>query len=240
MISSVDDIKQLGTIFCIFAHPDDETFTMGGIIAAARRNSQRVIVVTATRGEGGVQDESRWPRDKMAEIRTKELDEALSILGVEHHFFLDIVDGTCKDIQAEEPINRIAKLLKTYTPDSIMTFGPDGLTGHPDHCTVSKWAEEAKQIYGEQIPIYHAVLTENQYENSKSVDRELDFFFNTPKPPTIVESEAAILLTLDEELLNIKTNALKVMPSQYQIMFEKFDEQILRNFFNVEAFVESR
>ena len=76
MIKTTDDIKHLGTILFVAAHPDDETFNAGGILAAAARNGQTVIVVTATKGEGGVQDESRWPADSLGDIRAKELKQA--------------------------------------------------------------------------------------------------------------------------------------------------------------------
>lgn len=231
------DIQQLGTILCVFAHPDDETFTMGGIIAAARKNGQRVICITATHGELGVQDEQRWPLEHLGDIRTKELAEALKILGVEHHFYLDIYDGSCAEAPEGEMVDRIARLIDTYQPDSIMTFGPDGLTGHPDHCAVSAWARHAKERAGSEARIYHAVLTNDQYARSQAFDTALNFFYNTPKPPTVNDQDAAICLMLNDELFQIKMQALRAMPSQYQIMFEKFDEPALRGCFDVEAFV---
>ena len=54
----------------VWAHPDDETYSMAGIMATAVKNGQQVICVTATRGEAGVQDHLRWPAHKLAEDRT--------------------------------------------------------------------------------------------------------------------------------------------------------------------------
>lgn len=236
-MTSAGDIKKLGTLFCVSAHPDDETFTMGGIIAAARMNGQRVIVVTATRGELGVQDESRWPEESLGEIRTKELEQALRVLGVEHQFFLGVIDGECAAADEPEIVTRISRLMDTYQPDSIMTFGPDGLTGHPDHCTVSGWASKAKNRAGIPATIYHAVLTEQQYQRTQNLDKELNLFFNTPKPPTVGEDGADICLHLTGELFETKLAALAAMPSQCQTMLERFSKDELRGAFGTEAFV---
>jgi hypothetical protein len=61
-LRTADDIKQLGTILFVAAHPDDESFLAGGILAAAVANGQTVVVYTATRGEAGVQDRNKCPR----------------------------------------------------------------------------------------------------------------------------------------------------------------------------------
>lgn len=233
-----DDVAKLGTILCVFAHPDDETFTMGGIIAAARKNGQRVIVVTATRGEGGVQDESRWPRENLGEIRTQELAAALKILSVEHHFYLDILDGACADADADETSGRIARLIDTYQPDSIMTFGPDGLTGHPDHRTVSVWASRAKKLSGSQAKLHHAALTPEQYDGFRAVDADFNFFFNTDKPPICEPGDTSICITLDDELFGKKMAALAAMPSQYDGVLRRFSSEDLRGGFGIEAFAE--
>ncbi len=223
---------------CIFAHPDDETFGMGGIIAAAVRNGQQVICITATRGELGVQDEHRWPAERLGEIRTQEVTEALKILGVRQHHWLDYPDGGCQSIDNEEAVSRLTSFIEQLQPDSIMTFGPDGLTGHPDHQQVSAWTAKAKERTDARAKLYYLTLTNEQYERSKAVDKALNFYFNTPKPPTCDEQDAAICLHLSEELFQAKMNALRAMPSQYQIMFERFEEPALRGCFDVEAFIQ--
>ena len=83
------DTAELGTILGIWAHPDDDIFCSAGLMATAVRSGQRVVDVTATRGEGGSMDEERWPPESMGEVRTKELLRSLEILGVTEHRFLD-------------------------------------------------------------------------------------------------------------------------------------------------------
>ena len=74
------EVSELGTILGVWAHPDDEAYLSAALMAAARRNDQRVYVVTATKGEAGTWDEERWPTPKMGEIRDAELMRCLSRL----------------------------------------------------------------------------------------------------------------------------------------------------------------
>lgn len=238
-VTEADDINNLGTILGVWAHPDDETFCSGGIMAAAAANGQKVIIITATKGEKGVQDESRWPAAKLASIRTKELKKALEILNATHHHQLSYKDGGCASADQAEPIAKIARLIKKYEPDTILTFGPDGLTGHFDHQTVSDWAMAARLMAGNRARLLYSVQTTEQYARSQVLDSALNFFYNTPKPPTYDENETALCLHLDDKLCQQKMSALKAMPSQYQIMFEKFSEPEIKSCFNVEAFVDA-
>ena len=146
-LKTAEDLKSLGTIMGVWAHPDDDTYSMAGIMAAVK-NGQKVVIVTATRGEAGVQDETRWPAAQLGEIRCREMTKALSILGVSRHHWLDYPDGGCKDIDQREAISKIAELIQQYKPDSVLTFGPDGMTGHDDHKTISRWASKAIQKAG--------------------------------------------------------------------------------------------
>lgn len=238
-ITHQDDVAALGAIMCIWAHPDDETFGMGGIIASAVQNGQKVVCVTATRGEKGVQDEERWPSKELGLIRTKELEDALKILGVSDHHWLDYSDGDCEGVDMEESSALLATMIAEYNPDSVFTFGPDGLTGHPDHKAVSAWTSNALNGSKGKPKLYHLVLTTEQYNRTRVVDNELKFFFNTQRPVTKDENDASVCLRLTDGLLDQKLRALAAMASQYQVMFDRFDIQTVKGCFNVEAFVSA-
>jgi len=94
-VNTSDDVAALGTILGVWAHPDDEAYLSGGLMALARDNGQRVVCVTATRGERGTPDPVAWPPERLAEERTRELARCLSILGVEEHHWLGYRDGGC-------------------------------------------------------------------------------------------------------------------------------------------------
>src|SRR5258705_289102 len=112
------DVSSLGTILGVWAHPDDETYLSAGLMASAVRNGQRVVCVTATRGEAGSWDEERWPSDRMGAIREQELNECLSILGVSEHHWLDYIDAECADVDPREAIDRVAAFIDDVRPDT--------------------------------------------------------------------------------------------------------------------------
>jgi len=234
-IKTTDDIKQLGTILGVWAHPDDETFCMGGILAAADKNDQRVGIVTATRGEAGVQDESRWPAAKLGQIRTEELAAALEILGVTENHWLDCADGCCKDADQDEVVGKLSVLIEEVNPDSIFTFGAEGMTGHDDHRTVSAWASLAAKKANSKAKIYHPTLTKEQLDAASEADSKLNLFFNIDNPPVCEPETCAIYFNLGEELCSLKLKALLAMPSQYAEM-APFFEKSLKITFGTEAF----
>lgn len=236
-VKTTDDIKRLGTILGIWAHPDDETYSMGGIMAAAVENGQTVVCITATRGELGIQDESRWPAKRLGQIREQELKHAFKILGVERHHWLDYPDGGCDKVDENEAVNRICSLIVAFKPDSILTFGADGLTGHPDHQTVSGWAVKARDMAESHAKIYYLTQTHAQYEALQEADKRFNIFFNTDQPPVCVPGKCSIRLELNDELYDLKLKALYAMPSQTEGMLKIFGNS-LRISFGTEAFVE--
>ncbi len=96
----------LGTILGVWAHPDDETYLCGGLMARAVRAGDRVVCVTATRGELGSPDEERWPSGpELAAVRTAEMETALAYLGVTEHHWLDYPDGGCGDVDQNDALS---------------------------------------------------------------------------------------------------------------------------------------
>ena len=61
-------VTDLGTILGVWAHPDDEAYLSGGLMAMARDAGARVVCVTATRGELGTPDPRTWPPDQLAVV----------------------------------------------------------------------------------------------------------------------------------------------------------------------------
>ena len=92
---AMSDIRSLGTILSVWAHPDDAADLCGGIIAMAAEARSHVVCVTAARGELGVTDPTGWPPEQLAVIREADLAESLRILGVTKHRWLDYLDGGC-------------------------------------------------------------------------------------------------------------------------------------------------
>lgn len=235
-ITNVDDVKQLGTILFVAAHPDDETFTAGGLLAAAAQNGQQVIVVTASRGELGLQDTSRWPAERLAEIRSRELADALQIIGCSHHYWLDYADGNCANDDPNRAVRFIADVIQKHHVDTIVTFGPDGLTGHPDHQAASSWAIEACG----NAPVYFAVEEQHNYETyMKPMGEKFDWYFNIDHPPLKLAADCEVALRLTPELRAQKIQALQAMPSQYENFFTNTPPELLERLFTIECFVQA-
>lgn len=240
-IRTPQDVSQLGTILGVWAHPDDETFCAGGLLAAAVRNGQTVACVTATKGEHGSQDLERWTHHTLGGVRQQEMEAALQVLGIANHHWLDYADGSCHDAEEQTAAQRIRAYIDRYKPDSIITFGPEGLTGHPDHAAVSRWVSAAVRDMEDGPAIYHAVLTVDQYRNFlQTADAKMDMFFNIDQPPLVEDTHCDICLECTPSLCDCKQDALEAMPSQYEALITAFGREFLREAFRVEAFVRAK
>jgi N-acetylglucosamine malate deacetylase 2 len=136
------------TLIVILAHPDDETFPMGGTLAKAAAEGKRVHLITATRGERGI---SGKRAAETAVLREAELRRACAELGVQQLTFLDYVDGTLANIPDSAGAARLLELMRQSRPDVVVTFGPDGISGHPDHLAVYRWTTAAFDQYQEEV-----------------------------------------------------------------------------------------
>lgn len=135
----------------VFAHPDDETFGMGGTIALASRSGAKVKVISATKGEKGKLHLDRPLSEKeLGEIRAQELKKALQVLGAEPPIFFDYPDGSLDQVDEKEIISKIIKIIREFQPYNIVTFGPDGISGHHDHIAISRFASKAFQITNQE------------------------------------------------------------------------------------------
>jgi LmbE family N-acetylglucosaminyl deacetylase len=133
----------------VLAHPDDESLGFGGTLAKYASEGVETFLVTATRGESGRyrghgQGEEQHPgADALAKIRAGELRAAAAALGISEVSLLDYRDGGLDRANHAEAIGRIAGHLRRVRPDVVITFGPDGAYGHPDHIAISQFTTAA-------------------------------------------------------------------------------------------------
>jgi LmbE family N-acetylglucosaminyl deacetylase len=129
-------------LLCVFAHPDDETLGAGSTLATYAAADVEIYLVTATRGERGWQgDPSANPGlQALGEIRTAELLAAAQVLGIRDVQFLNYLDGDLDQADPVEAIGRIASHIRRIQPQVVITFGPEGSYGHPDHIAISHLA----------------------------------------------------------------------------------------------------
>ena len=216
---TTNDLSRLGTTVAVWAHPDDETYLSGGLAAALRDQGQRVVCVTATRGEAGGPDPSAAGRDELSRLRTRELDDALGVLGVAEHLWLDYEDGGCETVDPAEAVARLGRILADIEPDTVVTFGPDGVTGHPDHRTVGGWVDKAVADLPHRPLLLHAVSTPEDREVDPALDTDFDVFY-LGGPRVCTPDEVEIRLELTGEQLDRKVRALLSQPSQTSVLVD--------------------
>lgn len=226
-------MDELGTVLMIWAHPDDEAYLAGGLAAVLTDAGQRVVCVTATYGEAGASSVPVTDRDQLAEIRKAELETTLAILGVREHRWLDYPDGACAEVDQDAAAARIAALVDETGPDTVITFGPDGFTGHLDHQAVSRWTDLALSRAGHRPRLLHAVTTE------EAVDWDLAAEFGVydlGKPRVCDEEEVAVLLPIDPAFLDRKVDALLSQESQTRELVQTMGLPRFRAWVGTEAF----
>jgi LmbE family N-acetylglucosaminyl deacetylase len=235
------DVFELGTILGVWAHPDDDIFQTAGLMAAATDNGQRVVDVTATRGEGGSMDEERWPPETMGEVRTGELLRSLDLLGVTEHHFLDgPVDVDMQTGLDPAGADQVRRIMAEVDPDTVLTFGPEGMTGHVAHQDVSRWAGEAfDDVAKPGARLYHTVFPKSL--GDEWLERLAPFEIFLPGTPRLVpDDELDIGFELSPDLLDRKLRALKEHASQIEGLHQVFGDEGLGRFLRLEAFVLAR
>lgn len=192
----------------IFGHPDDETSASGGTMVKWSRRGGEVYVITATGGEQGTLGTGGMivERDNLAEVREMELRKNLELYGVNPPFMLRYRD---QDLDKEDPeilSLKILDIIHIVEPDLIITFGPSGISSHPDHIAIHKASVLAFKAYAYGIPepeapilIYPAIPSDlaDEYGLKLSDDEK--------RPDIVVDIE---------ETIDIKIQGLKNYRSQ--------------------------
>jgi LmbE family N-acetylglucosaminyl deacetylase len=214
MVASVPAVAELGTILGVWAHPDDEAYLSGGLMALARDAGSRVVCVTATRGELGTPDPVAWPPRRLAAERTRELARSLEILGVTEHHWLGYRDGECAAVPAADAVARLCDVIGRVRPDTVLTFGPDGVTGHPDHQAVSAWAGAAfDRAAPSGARLLDAAVAERRAPRWSVLNESLGVF--PPGYPIVTPTpRLAVDLVLDADTAARKVRALAAQATQ--------------------------
>jgi LmbE family N-acetylglucosaminyl deacetylase len=135
-------------LMAILAHPDDESLGVGGTLAKYASEGVEVSLVTATRGQSGKFHGHRDPDthpgpEQLGRIRESELRAAAAVLGVRKVTLLDYQDQALDRADPDEAVTRLVAELRRVQPDVVLTFGPDGAYGHPDHIAICQFTTAA-------------------------------------------------------------------------------------------------
>jgi LmbE family N-acetylglucosaminyl deacetylase len=135
------------TLAAVVAHPDDDAYGVAGIVALHAADPRfRFVLVHATDGEAGsIAPGSGATRATLGAVRREEDRRAWAVLGrpPDRHEWFGYPDGGLADVPERELTDRVAAVLAEERPDVVLTFGPDGITGHPDHVAVGRATDAA-------------------------------------------------------------------------------------------------
>lgn len=146
-------------ILGVFAHPDDEVFCLGGTMARYTAAGGAGKIVSLTRGESGqIRDVSVGARSTLGAVRADELTKAAAVLGVTETRCFEYGDGTLAQLPLQPLVELTAGIIDEYEPDVVISFGPDGGTGHPDHRRISEVATTAAAASATRPVMLHAVF----------------------------------------------------------------------------------
>lgn len=230
------DTYPVNSLLGVWAHPDDEAYLTSALMASVRRTGGRVVVATATRGEHGTPDPATWPPERLAPIREHELADSLKLLDVTEHHWLDHHDGAMADVDRELGVAQVQALIDDTRPDAIVTFGPEGMTGHTDHCTISDWTTEAWRRAGCPGELWYATHTPEWHQIWDQVNTELGVWFDGARPPSTPREQLAAQVHCDGDLLEIKLAALRAHASQTRPLEDVMGSQRFTDWFATESF----
>ncbi|HEY8744576.1 MAG TPA: PIG-L family deacetylase [Chloroflexota bacterium] len=181
------------TLLAVFAHPDDEAFSMGGTYAKAAAAGIHTVLVCATRGEAGeIHAPDLDPQEaqgRLASIREDELRKACAILGIAELHFLNYRDsgmvGTPENADPrnfhnaapEEATERVTRLIRQCRPQVVVTSNERGDYGHPDHLAAHRTtmaavaaAADPAQFPQQELPpwqvakLYHPAFSRSSFQ----------------------------------------------------------------------------
>jgi LmbE family N-acetylglucosaminyl deacetylase len=155
-------------LLAVFAHPDDEVFA-GPTLTRYAREGVHVYLAIATKGEKGATEFAKIPAgEALAATRRAEATCACKELGIEPPIFFNLNDGELGAItnplakNIHSVADNVQKLIDQLHPEVIITWGPDGGYGHPDHRLVSDAVTQVVQSQKSGIKLYYPGVTPAQ------------------------------------------------------------------------------
>ncbi len=175
-VDSQENGKKDKILVSVLAHPDDETFGMGGTLAKYSQEGVNVYLICATRGEVGEMDKKYMEGfDSPSQRREHELRCASKMLGIKEVFFLNYLDsgmaGSSQNLHpqslwaapVEEVAGKVSNLLKQLQPQVVITFDPIGGYRHPDHIRMY----EATTMAFQQLVTTNQKSSDQNYQPQK-------------------------------------------------------------------------
>jgi LmbE family N-acetylglucosaminyl deacetylase len=161
-----------GPILLVFAHPDEESTSLAGTVLKYTGQGVAVDLICATRGEKGTR--LGLPADNdTGTAREAELRAAAAMTGIRNIYLLGYIDGELHSADANEIANKVIEVTRKVQPEIVITFGPDGISGHRDHVTIGKAATIAFQTLVDQDraprKLYYVTIPDSFVSNASEL-----------------------------------------------------------------------
>jgi N-acetyl-1-D-myo-inositol-2-amino-2-deoxy-alpha-D-glucopyranoside deacetylase len=216
-------------LLAVFAHPDDEAYRPGGTLALLAQRGVRVHLLTATRGQAGSRgNPPLCAMEELPAVREHELHCSCAALGIEPPRLLDYQDGHLSQADPEEIIAQILGIVDEVRPQVMLTFGPDGLSGHPDHIAIGRCAAEAFRRADEVAALYTVAVP-------RSLAERLDMKRVHAVPDEAIALSVDVSTVWETKLAAIRCHATQLSSSP--MMRAPVERQ--RLFFGTEHFVRA-
>jgi LmbE family N-acetylglucosaminyl deacetylase len=204
-------------LLVVMAHPDDESMGCGGLILRHSRAGVPVTLICATRGGAGWMGKPRGAlKEDLREIRAGELEEAAAALAIGGVELWDYPDGGVSGIDPQELTQRIWEQISRLRPKAVVTFGPDGVYGHPDHIAIGACTDSAVNAMseGDRPALYHLAVDQNLIDFYREAlrlsggkDNEL---------PLVLSDKIDVVFDLEADEVMMKLRAIDCHRSQLE------------------------
>jgi len=205
-------MNEIQSLLAVIAHPDDESYRVGGTLSLLAKKGTQVWVLCATRGEMGILN---LDPGEVGQIRQTELECACRALGINPPLFLDYQDGTLAEVDEEKAVGHVVQIIRQKRPQVLLTWPHSGLSGHPDHVAVSEWTEKAFRLAANPLA----------YPEYEGAPHEVDDLYHIVMPHSLAEvmkmprlhtvPDEAVTLTVDvSEVWDSKMAAIQCHASQ--------------------------
>jgi LmbE family N-acetylglucosaminyl deacetylase len=115
----------------VVAHPDDESFGLGGVLDLLVRKGTEVSVLCFTHGEASTLHGAH--PGNLFLVRQAELAAAARLLGVGHTRLLSYPDGSLESVDLGDLVEQVRQAVADLAPSCLVAFDENGVTGHRDH-----------------------------------------------------------------------------------------------------------
>ena len=142
-------MPRMARLLAVTAHPDDESFIFGGALAHYGAAGHEVALLCVTDGQAG-RTGDLVSREELGRVRREELRRACDVLGIPTLFVPGWMDGQLASYGDSRGTSLVREHIESFAPDVLLTFGPEGASGHEDHKAVFRWtlaASEGQRVY---------------------------------------------------------------------------------------------